>query len=574
MSFHEGISSFFSSNGSILLGGFGILVLVILLISWGLRSGSYWRGTRGGGQAIKALDYAALGFRTTGRGLLWALRGSVSRLNKLRKASLTQKGVGLVRDAAKTVSYYMKEEQEVAAETLQQTSVGAGSLGIGGYILKLAKAEIDEIERKGFFEKKIKEFIVSLEALTESRQIDENTRRVAIKIGEESTEALIGLADNDAFIINIRKKTFAAIGNLLDVVKAAEKLAKRIENMAKRDERRLIKFNDREIKDLKKELNRRAEQARRTIETAREALSTSEMQGTAAAERLAAMDKRAIEENVSTLMQILGQLHDMNKRMLGTINKIRRDISEALEGIKDAIKAWRQLEKDEREVNELGRRIRNAALTARENIKAINETPVDDVIIRLSAESAVIFNNMAELSKRVFEIDNKMMLPAIVSMRQAMVKAYRAEEATRIANIYFAQLTKAQEQFTELARRANLSREVDVAFAQEIKIEEMEQSIAAKEHSMQQTVKSIFIRALNELASSETTIVQHIDYLANNIELTNQTKVYVLNALQRIMSGMHEIKKQLNAEFQKQAAVYQARLAEAQSEQSLERLAA
>jgi hypothetical protein len=264
----------------------------------------------------------------------------------------------------------------------------------------------------------------------------------------------------------------------------------------------------------------------------------------------------------------------MNKMMLGTINKIRRDISDALQGIKNALNAWKQLERAEKEVNELGKRIRNAAMTARANIKTIGDEPVDDVIIRLAGNSAIIFNNMAEVSKRVLDIDNKMMLPVFEALRQAMTKAYRAEEASRIANRYFAQLTKAQEQFTELAKGANLSRDVDIAFAQEIKIEEMEQKIAAQEQSVQQTAKSIFIRALNVLNNSETAIVQHIDYLANNAELTNQTKAYVLNALQRIMTGMHEIKKQLNAEFQKQATEYQAKLVAAQSEQTLERLAA
>lgn len=569
MSFHEGIFSFFSSNSNILLGGFGILAFVVFLIFWGFRTSGYWSGTWRQGRAVRRLGWRG---RLLWRGLKAGVKGS----RNLAKLSwkVGKHGSRLVRDAAKTVSYYMKEEQEVAAETLHQTSAAAASLEIADIIMKLAKAEINEHEKKRILEQRIREFVASLVALSDSRQVDENTKRFAIKLGEQITEALIELTNSDAFTVDIRRKSFDAINSLLKVVNTAETLARRIEARAKRDERRLIKFNDREIKDLKKELRRRAEQAQKTIEIAREALITSELQGTAAAERLAAADKRAIEENVSTLIQVLGQLHAMNKRMLGTINKIKRDIADALEGIKDAIDAWKQLEKAEKEVNELGRRIKNAAMTARANIKTINDEPVDDVIIRLAGNSAIIFNNMAEVSKRVLEIDNKMMLPVLDSLRQAMVKAYRAEEASRIANRYFAQLTKAQEQFTELAKGANLSREVDVVFAQEIKIEEMEQKIAAQEQSVQQTAKSIFIRALNVLNNSETIIVQHIDYLANNAELTKQTKAYVLNALQRIMQGMHEIKKQLNAEFQKQAAEYQAKLAAAQSQQTLERLAA
>ena len=80
MSFHEGILSFFSSNSNALLGGLGMLIFVILLIFWGLRSRGYWSGTRGERRAVRRLGWR-------GKWLWRGLKAGVNGSWKLAKFS-------------------------------------------------------------------------------------------------------------------------------------------------------------------------------------------------------------------------------------------------------------------------------------------------------------------------------------------------------------------------------------------------------------------------------------------------------------------------------------------------------
>jgi len=568
------VKNSFGSNGG-LWAGVGSIAGIFILIIWAASRSGLLSGTGGEGHAVRGMDYALTGLGWTGAQLWRALRASPRAAARLGRFSLKvyRGGDRLARDAAKTLNYYMGESTDIFAETLHQTSAAAATDEAAQIIGKLTNAEIDlDGKKREALEQRIRNLIASLVAVTETKQVDDATRKFVIDLGEQITTALIELTNSETFEIQIRKKSFSSVYELLKVVKIAETLARRVENKAKRDERKLLRFNDKEIKDLKDKLTEKAERSSKMIDTANKALGASE--ATRAAERLAEIDKKMIEENVVRLIQVLEQLHAMNKRMLGTINIIRRDISEALDGIKDVLQEWKALEDAESEVDKFAIRIKNAAQTARANLNSMKDGSVDEIIIKLTADSAIIFENMAQISRRISTIDNKQLLPLLVYVQRAMNLGYRAEEASRIANRYFAQLVKAQEQFSELVKTVDLSREAQTAFAQEIEIEEMEEKIASKQESVEQAAKSLFIRARNILERSRVVVVQHIDYLENNAAFTIETKNYVLNKLQTIMQGMHDIKVQLNADFKKRVEEYRQRLAQAQSQQTLERLAA
>lgn len=570
-------SSYFSSHyWSIGLRVAGVGVIAFIAIEVGAISRRTWYGTSKEKRAIKRLGYSLLGY--SGRALWWSLKKGVKGSAKLAKLSLKagKKGGKLAQHAAKTVSYYMTEERDAQSVTLHETSAAAATFEMAEIIRKLANSEIKDHEMKRALEQKIREFIASLVALTEAGHVDENTRKFVVQLGEQITSALIELTDSETIEIDIRKRSFSFLDEMLEVLNTAEKLAKRVESKAKSTERKLVRGTNKEISDLMTELTRNEKDEKRALDFHQKRMERWKEQygSTTDYEREVAENHRVKHENIKYLIQMLEQLNDANKRMIGTINKIRNDIMFTLISIQSAIKTQRKLKEAENEIDEFAKRIKNAAQTARYNLKSIGDGNVDEIIIKVAEDASIILESITQLSQMVWKVDTLTLSPLLDGLLDGIVKAYRAEEASRIANTYFSKIIKAQEEFGELVRKADLSKEVDATFVQEIDIERMEEQITSKQESIDQNAKTIFIRAINILERARSLIRQHIEFLTNIIRFTKETKNYVTGSLQKIMQGMHEIKIQLNEKFKEQANRFQTRLAEAQSQQNLERLAA
>ena len=133
---------------------------------------------------------------------------------------------------------------------------------------------------------------------------------------------------------------------------------------------------------------------------------------------------------------------------------------------------------------------------------------------------------------------------------------------------------RANQRFYELVVETDFTKEVKDTFTQEIQIEKTEEQIAEKEEQAGQASKSLFIKTINEMKNSMGRIQQHIEYVKNNIKLTEQTKMYTLDVLSTIMAKLASHKIRTNQDFAQKAAEYSQRLNNLRGTETLAKLAA
>ena len=198
----------------------------------------------------------------------------------------------------------------------------------------------------------------------------------------------------------------------------------------------------------------------------------------------------------------------------------------------------------------------------------------EEIIIDLTQDAGSIFEDLVGITESIVQMDEKEFLPFIDKLRESMNEAFRIEESIRMANHFYERLILANARFYELVRGADFSEEVKAAIVQEDEIQKLEERIASKEVALAQVSKSLFIRTRNIIEESMQKLVQHIDYLKNNIILTRDAENYTLNTLSTIMEKLAKHKVSANEEFARKAEEYQQRLSQARFQEGLAKMAA
>lgn len=580
MVFHDNFSGLLGS--STIFGVIGVLVFIFILIWMGIRNSQLSYGTAGEARAVRVLKYPWYALRWTGRKLWGTLKWGVRNSIQLSKFAyrVGKKGGKLGKDFGQYASRLIEGEKANISMELHETATGAASVELGTIIGKLANAELNEHAAMQSLEFRLRFLDNHLAGLLNIGEMDEATRKFVVGLGQQITSALIELANHENLELHQRKKSFGEVYRLLKIIKTAENLAWRIEKRAIANQKALSKYNKRELVDLKKYIDDTIKKENQKIRSAREAYrNTANADQVTKATlynqiRLAQQTAESVRQNAARLQQILEQLQQINWRMLNILRKIINDIKLALGLIAQALAKEKELLNAEKSIERNSAGIKGASKKAESNFKTIQKEMPEEIIIGLTRDAGSILNEVSEISKFIRDIDTKDLLPLMESLYNATSQAYRVEEASRVANSFYSRLMEANDRFYQLVAEADFSQEVKATFIQEIKIEEMERQIAAQEENVAQVSKNLFIRAGNFIKNSMGRLQQHIEYLSNNIILTEQTKNYTLDILNKIMENLHAYKTKVNNEFAQKAAEYQQRLQGVRFRESVAKLAA
>lgn len=535
--------------------GSGIIVFVILF--WILvRRASTDYIPMSEKRALRGLGSTPLDVEGhTGRSVLRTFRRGLSGSAMLAGLALKagKRGGKLVRDSSRYVQKLIKGEEENIAIAAHEASSAAASLDLSSVIRKFADSELREHDAMQEIGEFIRAWDDRLGSITDAKQIDEEGRVLAVEAGSQITSSLVLLARHKSFEISLRKKTFNDVGNNLRVISVAESHAKKIESMAIRNQRSLGRYTQKRSLDIETDIKKKVSEAEKKLREAEAAYaSTDDRETQIALYKQIALEQQNIAQvksNAQKLLEMSQLLRMINWRALKAFTKIRKDIKNALSLVQDAMSKESALIAQERSIGQNSSSIREASKSAEENLKMLSKESPETIIIGLTRDCGLIMAALAEISKQMSEVDKNQLMPLLESLSNAMQVAYRVEEASRVANAFYVKLIKANEDFLMLVANADFSGEIKENFVHELEIEKMEEKIANAEQSVSSASKSLFIKANHILQSSMTAVVQHIEYLNNNVQLMTQTKSYTLGVLKSIMEKLLEHKFRVNSDI-------------------------
>lgn len=534
---------------------------------------------------LKRMGFFGAGGRlASGRQMAKQLRLDARKSFKLgRKA---KRGAGksrLGKLTGRIAKGLFREEGVAISEEARLMDEMAGAWDISKLIEKLGNGEIKDHEYRLALDTRIRQEIISLQSMAETMEtqgLSEQTKKLVLEIGEQLTTALVQLASTEKFEVEIRKHAFEAAREWVEICAKISDRAFAAETKAKQWEKRLTRNFKKQINQLIRDLNEAKVE---------EEYLAAKMEGRKKTEWYIAADpsnaNRVIEthkaaiSNIEQLISSLELLLSQSARMVSTIKGILRDLSDVQLQFNAAKTAQKQLQVHEKEVDEDCENLKKYAAAIQVRFAAMRDRPVEDIVLQLTADCSAIFQAMINMMNKVSNIDNKILLVQVDELQKAAESAFRAEEATRMAEDYFEKIIEAYESFSKLVESANLAglskEQIRPEFLEkEIALEEAEEGVAKREEGIAEEVKDFIIKTRNELGASKNTIIRHIETLHNLIELTVGTKQFVLDSLERIINALHQVRANMDKNFQQAAAQFQEQFKQARNAQTFERIAA
>jgi len=583
MAILETFSLFLSPIG-VTIGGFaigGVVIGVLIYIS--VRNQNLRYGSWGERRILRGLGFTAVGFTTARalyRTLKWGIRNSIS-LSRSAKG-IVKRTTGLARKIAKS-TYDLVKNEEFNVELMNHEAVAAAATyEFSDLIRKFSNAEIREDQVILGLDQKINALISDLTNFSSLQKIDEEARKFVLGIGREVNEELIKLSENEKFQLLFRKKMILHGKRLIINIKLAEKEVMILQRRAYRNYKALKRNDNRSFRKIivriltkQKELIEAQSQSPVNIALNIDSTTANMVEN---AKKLEEDLIEKIQANLHILKAAHAQLDFMNSKALSTLRQIRDRLRESKKVIKEVYNLFEEVEPAEKDIKKESNRFSRGVTAAQNQISEMERESPEEILINLAGNGGVILESQIVLSKKILDVDEKYLLTLIGLVIDAMQRAYYAEEALRIGNEYFARLLKAHMGFEELVEKAiniGVLQGSDAnSLTQEIQIEKMEAEISKVEEKAAQNEKSLFIKAIHTTEEARKTLHGHIDYINNLIKYTEQTKNYFLDSLAKLMEGMHAIKVGLNNDFRKNAQIYQKRMADARTTQTIEKLAA
>ncbi len=582
MAFHEALFSLFGTNSIAIFGGIGGIALILLLIWLASRNRSMSLGAYSEVHPLKGSGYITLGLGYSGVGLLRLLRSGIKGSIKLGKMGWKagKKGGELAKDASKQVRALIKGEERNLEEELHQTSAAAASYELAREFEELSDVEIRIEQSKKEADLYLEELDDYLSSLSKFEDIDKHVRDYIVWVVNGMYKVNFRLVNYEELEVKIRRAHFEKTYQLLKVIKVAETLARRIEARAIVNEKSLNKFNNIEIVDLEKYLNNKIREENDKIKAARQAynVSTNADRETRTVLynqiKLAQESAKKIKENIERLIEILNQLKTITWRMLNTLRKIRNDIKEVTKVVSESISVYKKLESAEKDIEKMSKALRLSSKKATANFESIQQKTTEEIIINLTSDISLIFTYLIRISEKIQNTDEKILIPFLQNLQNAMQNAYKVEEASRIAHSFYAKLMNANQQFYQLVIESDLSQEVKDTFTAEIQIEKMEEQIAERQKSVAQAAKSLFIKTMNTIQNTISKIAIFLETNKIQIQQTVALKDNTLNFLEALMEKLVRHKVRANSQFAQEAEEYKRQLQQLRSTENLVKLAA
>lgn len=557
--------SFLSSDYTKWIGGaigfMAFLFLIFYLGGSGLRRGTHSERRRWRHLGYSPFDIEGHTGRGTLRELTAAIRETIAARRLAKKEAREAGKIG--KDIGTSTGALIQGEERNLEETLHLGSLAATSKELSDIILKLVNATLKDDEAKRAIEAKLSELDARLASIP-IEELDEKVKDFIRAIGMQLTSALIELAYSEELRINVREKSFEEAYRALKDAKKADQMARRALNRAVRSQTTFKKYTERVIKDVEEYLAQKRASAKKGLTLASNAYSQAADESSRSNLRQQLEMTRAIDEqtdkNVKYLSQGLEQLRAGVIRMLQNLENAISDATIALHLIREATEKERELRDAEMEINKRARNLRSAARVAQDVFKAMEHKEPEEIIISLTTNASSIFNELIGISQTILEINERDLVEFMRSLEGAMQMAYKAEESCRLSGKYYEELLHATVEFHRLIVKADLSKDVKDAVSNEIRIEEIEERIARKEEGAEQAVKTLFISTINNIRNSKGAVLQHMEYLKNNITFMNQIRDYTVNVLTSVMQKITLRKMEAGGIITEQAHRFQEEL--------------
>ncbi|MBI1936130.1 hypothetical protein HYS31_06840 [Candidatus Woesearchaeota archaeon] len=334
------------------------------------------------------------------------------------------------------------------------------------------------------------------------------------------------------------------------MAESAEKLAKRIESRAISAEKSLMKFSQKEAKGLKEYLDNAVKIGYENVKTARKAYKDSNNEDRETKVSLykqigqAQQTAKIVEDNAKIAAKSLYNLQIIIWRMLPVMRKIRKDARNVVSFTKDSARIYKKIEHAQKMIGINCKFLKASSRLAEMSYKSINagKVPPEEMLIKLVQDMGSAYSARMRICDEIINADELFVLPFLQSLQNALREAYKAEEASRLANDFYEKLMKAAEELSEMIVESDFPKPVKDTFAQELQIERLEEQIAQREGQAAQAVKGLFIKAANALQSSAQRMLQNIQITKELIAKSKETKDQFLYIFGQLMRKLNEHK--------------------------------